>query len=153
MKRSIEALGAGLLLVLAVLLLAPGSSSGAAANVHRVAIQVSENDAALMNLALNNAANISSYYTGLGQQVQVEIVAYGPGLNMLREDTSPVKTRLSSFAQGMPNVTFDACNNTLEHMEKQEGRKIQLVPEAHLVPSGVVRLMTLQEQGWTYIKP
>jgi len=152
-KRVIEALGSWRLIVVMIFLLVAGSSAGAATNVHRLAIQVSENDPGKMNLALNNAANVSSYYSGLGQDVEVEIVAFGPGLNMLRADMSPVKARLKQFAEGMPNVKFDACNNTLQAMEKQEGKKIDIVPEAHLVPSGVVRIMTLEEQGWSYIRP
>ncbi|TAM60901.1 hypothetical protein EPN52_04060 [bacterium] len=152
MRQILGALAAVLALVLAFFLAAPAPSAGAGTNLHRVAIQVSDDNPEHMNLALNNAANMSVYYTGLGQDVQVEIVAYGPGLNMLLADTSPVKARLKSFAEGMPNVKFDACNNTLEHMEKQAGKKLALVPEAHLVPSGVVRLVTLEEQGWSYIK-
>jgi intracellular sulfur oxidation DsrE/DsrF family protein len=50
-------------------------------------------------------------------------------------------------------VKFSACNNTKHGMEKKEGHPITIVPQASLVPSGVVRLSELQEQGWTYIKP
>jgi intracellular sulfur oxidation DsrE/DsrF family protein len=126
----------------------PMSTSG-----HRLVMSVSENDAAVMNLALNNAANASVYFDGQGQQLEVEIVAYGPGLNMFREDTSPVKARLQDFKSGMPNVTFSACGNTLKAMEKAEGKTIAVVPEAHVVPAGVVRLIELEEQGWSYVKP
>ncbi len=121
--------------------------------VHRLAMSVSQDDAAVMNLALNNAANASTYFDGIGQQLRVEIVAYGPGLNMYREDTSPVKARLAEFKQGMPNVTFSACDNTLHAMEKAEGKTIAIVPEAHIVPAGVVRLIELEEAGWSYVRP
>jgi hypothetical protein len=60
------------------------------AKMHRVAIQVDQNDAAIMNLALNNATNIFEYYLKKGEAVEVNIVTYGPGLHMLR-DTSPVQ--------------------------------------------------------------
>ncbi len=134
-------------------LLAASTSAMAATKVHHLVMQVDQNDAATMNLALNNAANVSSYFDGIGDRVEIEIVAYGPGLHMLREDTSPVKDRLRSFKQGMPNVTFSACNVTKTAMEKAEGKPVVIVPEARLVPSGAVRLMELEEQGWSFIKP
>src|SRR5262245_46455450 len=60
--------------------------------VHKVGIQVNQNDKAVMNLALNNAMNITEFYKEKGEQVQIEIVTYGPGLHMLRSE-SPVKDR------------------------------------------------------------
>ena len=123
--------------------------------VHRIAIQVDRNDPAVMNLALNNATNVLEYYHDKGEKVQVEIVAYGPGLNMLREDTSKVKERIKQLKDfNFPSeITFSACNNTKKGMEKKEGHPITIIPQARLVPSGVVRLSQLQEQGWSYIKP
>src|SRR4051812_20471431 len=113
---------------------------------HRVALQVDDNDAQKMNLALNNATNITQFYGAKGEEVEIEIVTYGPGLHMLRADTSPVKERIKSFAQSMPNVVFAACENTMAGMKKAEGHDIDLVAEARKVPSGVVRLVELQEQ-------
>lgn len=121
--------------------------------LHRLAIQVNGNEPAAMNLALNNASNVVQYYQELGEEVEIEIVAYGPGLHMLREDTSPVKDRIKSMRQSNPNVSFKACGNTRQNMQKAEAREIPLVPEAQSVKSGVVRLMELQEQGWSYIRP
>jgi len=120
---------------------------------HRVAIQVDDNDAQKMNLALNNATNVVQFYGQKGEEVEVEIVAYGPGLHMLRADTSPVKDRIKSFGQSMPNVTFASCENTRAGMKKTEGHDIALLSEARPVPSGVVHLMELQEQGWSYVRP
>ncbi len=121
--------------------------------VHHVAIQVSVNDPAVMNLALNNAANVAQDYSAKGEEVEVEIVAYGPGLHMLRDDTSPVKARVKSISESMPNVAFTACGNTREAMQKAEGKEIPLVSRAKVVPAGVVRLMELQERGWSYVRP
>ncbi len=122
---------------------------------HRISIQVDQNDPAVMNLALNNASNVIEYYRNKGEDVQVEVVAYGPGLNMLREDTSPVKDRIKQIKQlSFPsNIEFSACNVTRQGMEKREGHPITIIPQASLVPSGVVRLMELQEQGWSYVRP
>ena len=133
------------------------ASSGFAADAkaHRVAIQVNQNDPAVMNLALNNATNIMEEYKSKGETVEIQIVTYGPGLNMLRDDTSPVKDRLKQIkdASFPSKITYAACNNTKQGMEKREGKSITIVPEAELVPSGAVTLIQLQEQGWSYLKP
>ena len=125
----------------------------AAGKTHRLALQVSDNDADKMNAARNVAANVSRHYADLGDAVEIAIVAFNAGLHMLRADTSPVKARLESFAQGMPNVTFDACNNTIEGMKKREGKDIPIVPMAKIVPAGVVTLIELNEKGWTIVRP
>jgi len=119
---------------------------------HRIVIQVSDNRPELMTMALNNAANVSSAFADKGEDVAIEIVAYGPGLHMLRTDTSPVKERIATFPKSMPNVSFSACGNTLHGMEKAEGKPVVLISEAKVVMAGVVRIMELQEQGWSYIK-
>ena len=128
-------------------------SEAADAVGHRVAIHVDQNDPAVMNLALNNAVNVVQHYSAAREEVEVEIVAYGPGLHMLRDDTSPVKARVKSIGESMPNVAFTACGNTSDAMEKAEGKDIPLVSQATVVPAGVVRLMELQEKGWSYVRP
>lgn len=129
------------------------SAAAAESGGHRVVIQVSTNDAATMNLALSNAKNAVDYYAEKGAKAEVEIVAYGPGLHMLREDSSPVIGRIAALKESMPTVRFSACNNTKKGMEKAEGKPIKLIPEAVVVPAGVVRLMERQEEGWSYIRP
>jgi intracellular sulfur oxidation DsrE/DsrF family protein len=120
---------------------------------HRLVLQVNSNDPATMNLALNNASNVEQTYRELGEKVEIEIVAFGPGLHMLRDDTSPVKERLKAMASKSAAISFKACDNTRENMGKAEAKAIPLVAEATSVKSGVVRLMELQEQGWTYVRP
>jgi uncharacterized protein len=124
-----------------------------AAAVHKLAIQVSENDKAAMNLALNNAENTIEYYKSKGESVAIEIVTFGPGLHMLRADTSPVKDRISPMALENPNLKFIACANTQGKQSKAEGKPVTLISEAKVMPSGVVRLIELQKQGYAYIKP
>ena len=120
---------------------------------HHLAIHVDDKDPAKFNLALNNARNLTEAYSAKGEEVEIEIVTYGPGLHMLRADTSPVAERIKSFEQSMPNVSFSACANTMAGMKRTEGKEITLLPEAKIVPSGVVRLLELQEQGWAYLRP
>ena len=120
---------------------------------HRVVIQVTQNDPLIMNIALNNAQNLMTHYQSKGESVEIEFVAYGPGLHMLRGDTSPVKDRLSTFALQNPTVVFSGCGNTLNNQSKQEGKEISLVSEARVVQTGIARVMELQEQGWSYVRP
>src|SRR5882672_12174199 len=60
---------------------------------HRLILQVNSNEPAMMNLTLNNATNVVQYYKDLGENVTIDVVTFGPGLHMLRDDTSPVKAR------------------------------------------------------------
>ena len=121
--------------------------------LHQLVLQVNTNDPATMNLALNNATNVAQYYKDLGEKVAIEVVTFGPGLHMLRDDTSPVKARIKSIKEANPGIAFKACGNTQENMHKAENKDIPLIPEATVVKSGVVRVMQLQEQGWSYVKP
>lgn len=120
---------------------------------HKVAIQVDDSNPATMNLALNNVQNIFSYYKQKGEAVDVELVAYGPGLHMYRADTSPVKDRLAKMALEYPKLKLSACGNTQANMSKAEKKDIKLISEATVVPSGVITLLELQEKGYSYIRP
>lgn len=143
-------------LVLAVALsLAFVTNAAAEGRTHHIAIQVDQNDPQVMNLALNNVNAAINYYRGKNEEVDIEVVAYGPGLHMLRADTSPVQDRIKQLKDLVfpGKIQFSACNNTKQGMEKAEGRAITIVPEATIVPSGVVRLTELQEQGWSYVRP
>lgn len=130
----------------------PGAAR-ADGKTHYLAIHVDENDPQKMNIALNNASNVSSYYAAKGETAEIEIVAHGPGLHMFREDTSPVKQRIAAMSLENEHMKFSACGNTIKGMTKKEGKAPVLISEAVVVPSGVVRLMELQEQGWTYVRP
>jgi len=121
--------------------------------LHRLSVQVDVNDPATMNLALNNVSNAVQHYSEIGQKVEIEVVVFGPGLHMLRDDTSPVKARIKSMSETMPDLTFSACGNTRENMAKVEAKDIPLISQAKVTRSGVVRLMELQEQGWSYLRP
>jgi intracellular sulfur oxidation DsrE/DsrF family protein len=126
-----------------------------APKAHRLVIQVNQNDPAVMHVALNNATNVIQHYRAKGEDVDVDVVTFGPDLHMLRADTSPVQDRIKSLKDfAFPSkIQFSACNNTKEGMEKKEGHSIGVLSEAVLVPSGVVRLMELQENGWSYVRP
>jgi uncharacterized protein len=133
--------------------LALAAQSPAEKKEHRLILQVNTNDPAAMNLALNNATNVTEYYKELGEKVKIEVVTFGPGLHMLRDDTSPVKARIETLALSTPEISFKACGNTQANMHKAENKDIPIVPQAQVVKSGVVHIMQREEQGWTYVKP
>ena len=139
----------------AALLLLPLAFTGAQAadKPHRLALQISDSDPEKMNAVLNVAANVSRYYSDKGEEVEIQIVAFNAGLNMLRVDKSPVLQRLKSFKQGMPNVSFMACENTLDTWTRHEGKEPPLVENATRVKAGVVTLIELSEKGWTIVRP
>jgi intracellular sulfur oxidation DsrE/DsrF family protein len=122
---------------------------------HRIAIQVDQNDPQVMNLALGNVTNVIEYYRAKNEDVEIDIVVYGPGLQMLRADASPVQDRVRHLKDMVfpGKIQFSACNNTKQAMEKAEGHAISILADATVVPSGVVHLMELQEQGWSYVRP
>lgn len=123
----------------------PRDAGAQSASRPRVVIQVSEADTGKWNLALNNARNIQA---DLGAtNVDIELVAYGPGIGMLKAD-SVVGGRVED-ALGA-GVRVMACENTMR------GRKLvagDMLPKVGYVPSGVVELMRKQQEGWSYIRP
>lgn len=138
------------------LVLALGLAQGdalAAGNKHQLVLQINDNDPAKMNILLNNASNVTSYYLEKGEEVEIEIVAYGPGLVMLVEGKSPVKDRIKSISENFSNITFQACGNTHAKMSKKAGKEVKLVSQAKMVTSGVVHLVQRQEEGWSYVRP
>lgn len=149
-----QALIAAMLAAGAVLAAVPDAVAQQAATVksapqpnakYRVVFQVSDNDPAKWNLALNNAKNVQN---DLGKEnVEIEIVAYGPGLNMLKAE-SAVAGRVSGALDD--NVAVVACDNTMHNMKLSNA---DLIGGISHVKAGVVRLMERQRQGWSYIRP
>ena len=130
------------------------SAALAEGQTHYLAIHVDQNDPKVMNLALNNVQNVASYYAAQGDEVMIEVVAYGPGLNMYIDGKSPVADRIEVMALEMDgHIAFSACGNTLSKFTAKLGAEPPLLAEAHVVPAGVIRLMELQNEGWAYLKP
>jgi intracellular sulfur oxidation DsrE/DsrF family protein len=143
-------------LVMAAALAVVALPAVAADKVHRLALQVSDDTPEKMNAVLNVATNTARYYAGIGEEVEIRIVAFNAGLNMLRTDRSPVLARLKSVSESLHNVAFEACANTRENMARNEGKKAEEIPiyaDARIVPSGVVSLIELSEKGWTIVRP
>ena len=111
----------------------------------RVVVQVSEADPARWNLALNNVRNLQE---DLGaDKVTVEVVAYGPGIGMLKMD-SAVGSRISDALKA--GVKVSACENT---MRGQKLSRADMLPNVSYVPAGVVEIIQRQQEGWAYLRP
>lgn len=119
----------------------------------RLAIQISDNDPATFNKALNVATNFARGMSEKGEFYEVEIVTFNAGLHMLRTDTSPVLDRISSISESIPEVKFSACGNTIAGMTKKEGSAPPISEHAGVVSAGVVRLMELDDEGYFIIRP
>ena len=120
---------------------------------HKLVLQISDNNAQKMNTVMNVAANVSRLYSERGEEIDIKIVAFNAGLHMLRSDTSPVAKRIANFAAGMPNVAFQACNNTRTAMKKKSGKDVPLFEFAEVVPAGVVSIIEYDEKGYTIVRP
>ena len=116
-----------------------------AAAKNRVIFQVSDNDPSKWNLALNNAKNVQAELGA--QNVQIEIVAYGPGLEMLKAE-SKVADRLAGALDD--SVGLIACENT---MTNTHVAKADMYDGIAYVKAGVTHLMKRQREGWAYIRP
>lgn len=126
------------------------AGTAVAEQTHKLVIQVSTDDARTQTIALNNAVNLQKLY-GM-DNVKIEIVAYGPGLGLLTTNPKNKQAaRVKSLA--MQNITFSACGNTMAKIEKKTGKKPQLVEGVGTVKAGVARILALQEDGYSYIRP
>ncbi|MFC1664713.1 hypothetical protein ACFL17_03690 [Pseudomonadota bacterium] len=115
---------------------------------HKLVIQMSTDDPRTQQIALNNAANMIKFY-GIND-INIEIVAYGPGLGLLT-GKSKHASRVESMA--MQNIDFSACGNTMSKVEKKTGTRPSLLKGIIEVKAGVARIMVLQEQGYAYVRP
>ncbi len=130
--------------------------AAAADKVHKLALQISDGTPEKMTAVLNVAGNVARLYGEVGEEVEIRIVAFHAGLNMLRTDKSPVLDRLKSVSESMPNVVFEACGNTRDNMAKAEGKtpeEIPLFAGSKIVKAGVVSLIELHEKGWVIVRP
>jgi intracellular sulfur oxidation DsrE/DsrF family protein len=142
----------GLVLLIAAAFLAAGVVNAANADMslakHKVVVQSSSSDPELQGLALVIAGNLQKHY-GM-DNVDIEVVAYGPGLGILTAE-SPNAAKVKSLLEH--NVKFSACEGTLKFMEANNGKRPKLVSGVGVVEDGVVRVIELQEKGYAYVYP
>ena len=120
-------------------------AQSASTPANKVVMQVSDGDPGKWNLALNNARNLQA---DLGaKNVEIEIVAYGPGIGMLKSDSAVGNRVGEALSSGVKVV---ACENT---MRGQKLVKADMLDGIGYVGAGVVEIMQRQQQGWSYLRP
>ncbi len=115
---------------------------------HRLTLQLSDAGEAKQAIVLSVAANVLKAYGP--DKVAIDVVAFGPGIDLLHEGNPNAGKVRSLVAQG---VRFDACMNTVETIERETGKPYGIVPEARRVGAGVVQIIILAEHGYTTIRP
>ena len=143
-RRFLGLFGAGIVAAALAPSIASAETKGGSGK-NKVVFQMSDNDPARWNLALNNMRNVQ---VDLGDdEVELELVAYGPGIGMLKADSPVAKGVAEALKSGAKVV---ACENT---MKGQKLGYADMLPNIGYAPSGVVELMRKQQQGYAYIRP
>ena len=115
---------------------------------HRLALQLSDNDPKKEGLIISIANNLLKAYDP--DKIAIEVVTFGPGIDLLRPE-NPNRQRVESLiAQG---VKFDVCLNTVDSIERETGKRPPVIPLAIPVQVGVAQIMVLTENGFTLVRP
>ena len=115
-----------------------------------VILQVSQADAARYGLALDVASNLGKHYGG-NDMVDIEIVAFGPGVPMLFAEANPLKARIHSLmAYG---VRFYVCGNTMDTLERRDGSRPVLLDGVETVQTGVAFMIEEINKGYVHVNP
>ena len=115
---------------------------------HKVVLQLSDNDPRKQGLVLNVTSNLMKHYDP--DKVAIEIVAFGPGIELLKPDNPARKAVESLVAQG---VRVDICLNTVDTLERDSGKRPEFISAATPVQVGVAQILHLTENGYTLVKP
>jgi intracellular sulfur oxidation DsrE/DsrF family protein len=115
---------------------------------HRIALQLSDNDPKKQGLVISVAYNLLKFYHP--DKVAIEVVTFGPGIDLLRPDNGNRKLVESLVAQG---VRFDVCLNTVDTIERETGKRPDIIPAATPVQVGVGQILALTENGYTLVRP
>lgn len=115
---------------------------------HHIVLQLSDRDPEKQSLVLSVANNMLKAF-GI-DNVAIDVVALGPGIDLLRQGAVNQRRVDSLVAQG---VRFDVCMNTVETVERETGKKVALNPNAQPVQAGVARIVTLVEHGYVLVRP
>jgi intracellular sulfur oxidation DsrE/DsrF family protein len=115
---------------------------------HKIVLQLSDGDATKQGLVLSVANNLLKAYDP--DKVAIEVVAFGPGIDLLRAGSDRRKQVESLIAQG---VRFDVCLNTVDTIERETGTRPEIIPSATPVQVGVGQILYLTENGYTLVRP
>ncbi len=136
-----------LLSLLTFLLLVPGLSYAAD---RKMVIQVNSKDPVTQKMALNSAKNLKKM---LGKDaVDVEVVVYGPGLSLIKANSFSAEKITGLMADY--DIKVSVCNGALKAYAKRHGgHELEIIKGVSRVPTGALRILELQEQGYAYLRP
>lgn len=119
---------------------------------NKVLIHIADDDTIQVGQALDEIESLLKYYRTSGQNARVEVVINGRGLELVRADTSIFAARINRLQREFDNLTFAACQNTIDRLKREQGILVRLLPGVVVIDSGMAELMRRQNQGWTYIQ-
>lgn len=129
--------------------------SGAAAlrsiDADRILVHVSSGERASLQTTLDEVEDLLRTARQANRSVEVEIVANSSGLDLLRLDASPYLARVGALRREYPNLTFFACNQTIERL-RERGVTVDLLPGVHVAPSALDQVVKRLHGGWVYIR-
>lgn len=119
---------------------------------NKVLIHIADDDTIQVGQALDEIESLLKHYRANGQHARVEVVINGKGLELVRTDTSTFAGRIHKLQREFDNLTFAACQNTIDRLKREQGILVRLLPGVVVIDSGMAELMRRQNQGWTYIQ-
>ena len=115
---------------------------------HKIVLQLSDSDSRKQGLVLSVASNLMKHYDP--DKIAVEVVAFGPGVDLLRPENPNRRMVESLVTQG---VRFDLCLNTVDTLERESGKRPEFIAAATPVQVGVAQILFLTENGYTLVRP
>lgn len=131
----------------------PATHAAAASDIrNKVIVHIADDKPVQLEQALSDIESLLRYYRDSHETARVQVVLNGRGVGLVRADTSAFAGRIARLQKEFDNLTFAACQNTLERLHAEQGVAIRLLPGVIVIDSGVAEIMRRQSQGWTYLQ-
>jgi len=118
----------------------------------KIMIHLNSGEPEIIRDSLDELESLLKFYRKTGQRARIEMVTNGGGLNLVRTDASPFPERIKRMQQEYDNLTFVACQNSMNRLKDEKGITAKLIPGVVVIDSGVAQMMRRQQQGWAYIR-
>ncbi len=120
--------------------------------IWRVVLHVTTADPYRLETVLDEAENLLQGRLPHANSVEVEILANGRGLDLLRTRTSPFTERIQALQAQYDNIAFKVCQRAINRVQREQNIKVKLLPAAQIVPTAIGEAIQRQRQGWAYIR-
>jgi intracellular sulfur oxidation DsrE/DsrF family protein len=121
-------------------------------NEIRLMLHVTTDDHMKLETVLNETEKFLDASQQGNRKVKLDILTNGKGLKLLAATHSPFENRIKDLQQRFNNLTFKACQNAINRMQKRTGKELKMLPDTVTVPSALGEVMKKQKEGWSYIK-